>query len=126
MTGPALIEDGYQRMTPIEHNKILAIGFGVFAAIFAFTFLLMMVVSLGVFATLGITFANDPANGPGAGIGIIGGVVAASFFPHLGANFFFSRGFVGGKGSEQRPKARDWGRMCAVRAAPVPAAGQAV
>ena len=27
-------------MTVIEHNKILAIGFGVFAAIFAFTFLL--------------------------------------------------------------------------------------
>jgi hypothetical protein len=87
MAGASLIEDAYQRMTAIEHNRILAIGFGVFAAIFAFTFLLLTVVSLGVFAALGITSANDPGNGPGAGIGIIGGIVTVIFYTLLGAIF---------------------------------------
>ncbi|MGH9971916.1 MAG: hypothetical protein ACREBG_29560 [Pyrinomonadaceae bacterium] len=46
-------------MTVIEHNKILAIGFAVFAAVFAFTILLLLVISFGVFVALGISFANE-------------------------------------------------------------------
>ena len=46
-------------MTDVEHNKILGIVFAVFAAIFFFTFVLLALVSVGVFVALGITFANE-------------------------------------------------------------------
>ena len=46
-------------MTDADHNKILAIGFAAFAAIFFFTFLLLVLVTGGVFVALGITFANE-------------------------------------------------------------------
>jgi len=101
-------------MTVIEHNKILAIGFGVFAAIFAFTFLLLMVVSLGVFVALGITSANDPGNGPGAGIGIIGGVVAVIFYALLGAIFVLPLAVASRKMLKRRRHARPWGIIAAI------------
>jgi len=101
-------------MTVIEHNKILAIGFGVFAAIFAFTFLLLMVVSLGVFVALGITSANDPGNGPGAGIGIIGGVVAVIFYALLGAIFVLPLAVASRKMLKRRRNARPWGIIAAI------------
>ena len=55
-------------MTVIEHNKILALGFGAFAVILAFTILLLMLVSLGVFVALGISFANETGDSNQAGI----------------------------------------------------------
>jgi hypothetical protein len=67
-------------MTVVEHNKILAIGFGVIGAIFAFTILLLIVVSFGVFVALGISFANETGNSQQAGIGIVGGVFAVIFY----------------------------------------------
>jgi hypothetical protein len=106
-------------MTAIEHNKILAIGFGVFAAIFAFTFLLLMVVSLGVFAALGITSANDPGNGPGAGIGIIGGVVTVIFYALLGAIFALPTALASRKMLKRGRNARTWGIIAAILVAPV-------
>jgi len=51
-------------MTAIQHNKLVAIGLGAFAAILAFTFVLLLVVSVGVFAALGIAAANEPGSGP--------------------------------------------------------------
>jgi hypothetical protein len=101
-------------MTVIEHNKILAIGFGVFAAIFAFTILLLMVVSLGVFVALGITSANDPGGGPGAGIGIIGGVVAVIFYGLLGAIFVLPMALANWKMLKRRRNARIWGIVAAI------------
>ena len=101
-------------MTVIEHNKILASGFGLFAAIFAFTILLLMVVSLGVFAALGITSANEPGNGPGAGIGIIGGVVAVIFYALLGAIFVLPMALASWKMFKRRRNARRWGMAAAI------------
>jgi len=106
-------------MTVIEHNKILAIGFGIFAAIFAFTILLLMVVSLGVFAALGITSANDPRNGPGGKIGIIGGVVAVIFYTLLGAIFVLPMALASWKMLKRRRNARPWGIIAAILVATI-------
>jgi DMSO/TMAO reductase YedYZ heme-binding membrane subunit len=106
-------------MTVVEHNRILAIGFAVFAAIFAFTFLLLMVVSLGVFAALGITSANEPGNGPGAGIGIIGGVVAVIFYALLGTIFVLPMASASWKMLKRRRNARRWGTIAAILVAPI-------
>jgi hypothetical protein len=59
-------------MTVVEHNKILGIGFAVFVVIFGLTILLLLVVSLGVFVALGISFANETGNSQEAGIGVLG------------------------------------------------------
>jgi hypothetical protein len=119
MTGATLIEDSYQRMTAIEHNKILAIGFGVFAAIFAFTFLLLMLVSLGVFAALGFTSTYDPGNGPGAGVGIIGGVAAVIFYTLLAAIFVLPMALASRKMLKRGRNARTWGIVAAILVAPI-------
>lgn len=106
-------------MTVIEHNKILAIGFGVFAAIFAFTFLLLMVVSFGVFAALGLSSANEPGNGPGAAIGIIGGVGAIIFYGLLGAIFVLPMASASRKMLKRRRNARLWGIAAAILVATI-------
>jgi len=96
-------------MTVIEHNKILAIG----------TFLLLTVVSLGVFAALGITSANDPGNGPSAGIGIIGGVVAVIFYTLLGGIFVLPMALASRKMLKRGRNARTWGIIAAILVAPI-------
>jgi hypothetical protein len=101
-------------MTAIEHNKILAIGFGAFAAIFAFTFLLLLVVSLGVFVALGISLANETGNGQQAGIGVLGGVVAAIFYGLLGAIFVVPMALASRKMLKRRRNARIWGIIAAI------------
>jgi hypothetical protein len=106
-------------MTVIEHNKILAIGFAVFAAIFAFTFLLLMVGSVGVFVALGITFANETGNSKEAGIGIIGGVVAVIFYGLLGAIFVLPTALASWKMLKRRRHARIWGIIAAILVAPI-------
>ena len=106
-------------MTAIEHNKILAIGFGVFAAILAFTILLLMVVSLGVFVALGITFANETGDSNEAGIGIIGGVVAVIFYGLLGAIFVLPTALATWKMWKRRRNARIWGIIAAILVAPI-------
>jgi hypothetical protein len=106
-------------MTVIEHNKILAIGFGVFAAIFAFTFLLLLVVSLGVFVALGITLANETGNSNQAGIGILGGVVAVIFYGLLGAIFVIPTSLATWKMLKHRRNARIWGIVAAILVLPI-------
>ena len=101
-------------MTGSEHSRILAIGFGVFAAIFAFTMLLLMVVSFGVFAALGITSANETGSGHEAGIGVIGGVVAVIFYGFLGVIFVLPMALAGWKIFKRRPNARIWGIIAAI------------
>jgi len=101
-------------MTVNEHNRILAIGFGVFAAILAFTFLLLIVVSLGVFVALGITSANEPGNGPGLKISVIGGVATVVFYGLLGAIFVLPMALASWKMSKHRRRARLWGMAAAI------------
>jgi hypothetical protein len=106
-------------MTATEHNKIVAIGLGAFAAIFAFTFVLLIVVSVGVFAALGITAANEPGNGPGAAIGVIGGVATVIFYGLLIAVFVFPPALAAWKMFKRRRNARLWGILGAVLVLPV-------
>ena len=106
-------------MTVIEHNKILAIGFGVFAAIFAFTFLLLIVVSLGVFVALGITLTNETGNSNQAGIGILGGVVAVIFYGLLGVIFVLPTALATWKMWKRRRNARIWGIIAAILVLPI-------
>ena len=101
-------------MTAIEHNKILGVGFAAFAAIFAFTFLLLLVVSLGVFVALGISLANETGNGQQAGIGVLGGVVAAIFYGLLGAIFVVPMALASWKMLKRRRNARIWGIIAAI------------
>jgi len=106
-------------MTVIEHNKILAIGFGVFAAILAFTILLLMVVSAGVFVALGITFANETGDSNQAGIGILGGVFAVVFYGLLGVIFVLPTALATWKMLKRRRNARIWGIIAAILVAPI-------
>jgi hypothetical protein len=71
-------------MTDAPHNKILGFGFAAFAAIFLFTFLLLALVSVGVFVALGITFANESGDPNQAGFGILGAVFTVIFYGVLG------------------------------------------
>jgi hypothetical protein len=112
-------------MTATEHNKIVAIGLGAFAAIFAFTFVLLIVVSVGVFAALGITAANEPGDGPGAGIGIIGGVFTVVFYGFLIAVFVLPPALAAWKMLKRRQNARRWGILGAVLVLPVMPLGTA-
>jgi uncharacterized BrkB/YihY/UPF0761 family membrane protein len=106
-------------MTVVEHNKLLALGFAVFAVIFAFTFLLLLVVSLGVFVALGISFANETGNSKQAGIGIIGGVAAVVFYGLLGAIFVLPMAFASRKMFKRRRDARIWGVIAAILVATI-------
>src|SRR5712691_9701821 len=106
-------------MTVIEHNKILAIGFAAFAAIFAFTFLLLLAISFGVFVALGISFAKETGDTNQAGIGIIGGIVAVIFYGFLGAVFVVPTALASRKIWKRRRNARTWGIIAAILVAPI-------
>jgi hypothetical protein len=97
-----------------DHNKIIAIGFGVFAGIFGFTFLLLMLVSLGVFVGLGLTMAADTGDKAHAGIGIAGGVFSVIFYCVLGAIFVLPTAMASWKAFKRRPSARVWGTIAAI------------
>ena len=106
-------------MTVTEHNKLLGIGFAVFAAIVAFTILLLLVVSLGVFVALGISFANETGDSQEAGVGVIGGVVAVIFYGLLGTIFVVPMALASRKMLRRRPNARIWGIVAAILVAPI-------
>jgi len=105
-------------MTAIEHNKIVAIGFAFFAVIFAFTFLLLMLVSLGVFVALGITFANETGDNTQAGIGILGGVFAVIFYLALAIVFVIPTAVASLKMLRGRRHTRIWGIIAAIALIP--------
>ena len=67
-------------MSALEHNKILGIGFATFAVIFAFTFLLLLVVSVAIFGWLGIFFANESGDNKNLVFGIAGAVLTILFY----------------------------------------------
>jgi hypothetical protein len=106
-------------MTVTEHNKLLAVGFAVFAAIFAFTILLLLLVSVGVFVALGISFANETGNSQQAGIGVVGGIVALIFYGLLGAIFVLPTALASRKMFKRRRNARVWGIIAAILVATI-------
>ena len=106
-------------MTPIEHNKYLALGFAVFAAIFGFTFLLLMLVSVGVFVALGISFASETGDANQAGIGVLGGVFALIFYLVLGAILVLPTALASRKMWKGRRHARIWGVIAAILVLPI-------
>ena len=67
-------------------TSYFAIGFGIFRDIFGLTFLLLMLVSLGVFVALGISLANETGDTNQAGIAF-GGVFTVVFYVVLGLIF---------------------------------------
>jgi len=101
-------------MTPQDHNKIIALGFAVFAAIFGFTFVLLMLVSLGVFLGLGFSMAADSGDNTHAGIGIAGGIFAVIFYLALAIVFVLPTAVAGWKAFKRRPRARIWGTIAAI------------
>ena len=106
-------------MTANDQNKILAIGFAVFAVIFLFTFLLLLVVTSGVFVALGITFANETGDSKQAGIGILGAVLTIIFYGGLGLIFVLPPALASWKMLKRRKRARLWGILAAIAVAPV-------
>ena len=106
-------------MTGADHNKILGIGFAAFAAIYFFTFLLLLVVTTGVFVALGITFANETGDSKQAGIGILGGVLTIIFYGGLGLIFVLPTALASWKMLKRRMRARLWGTLAAIAVAPV-------
>jgi hypothetical protein len=101
-------------MTPLEHNRYLAIGFGVFSALFGFTFLLLMLVTVGVFAALGISFANETGDANQAGIGILGGAFTVVFYLVLGLILVLPTALASRKLWKRRRNARMWGLIAAI------------
>lgn len=101
-------------MTALEHNKYLAIAFGVFAALFGFTFVLLMLVTAGVFVALGISFANETGKADQAGIGILGGVFTVLFYVVLGLIVVLPTAVASRKLWNRRSGARIWGIIAAI------------
>jgi hypothetical protein len=109
-------------MKPQDHNKIIAIGFAVLAAILGFTFLLLMLLSLGVFLGMGLT-SGDKAQ---AGIGIAGGIFAVIFYLVLGVIFVLPTAMAGWKAFKRRPGTRIWGTIAAILIIAIAPLGTAV
>jgi NADH:ubiquinone oxidoreductase subunit 6 (subunit J) len=106
-------------MTANDQNKILGIGFAVFAVIYLFTFLLLLVVTSGVFVALGITFANESGDSKQAGIGILGAVLTIIFYGGLGLIFVLPTALASWKMLKRRKRARMWGILAAIAVAPL-------
>lgn len=106
-------------MTGTDHNKILAIGFAGFAAIFFFTFLLLFLVTVGVFVALGITFANETGDPNQAGIGILGAIFTVIFYGVLGLICVLPPGLASWKMLKRKPRARFWGIIASIVVVPL-------
>jgi hypothetical protein len=106
-------------MTSSDHNKILAIGFGAFAAIFLFTFMLLLIVTTGVFVALGITFAQETGDNTNAGIGILGGVFTIIFYVTLGLICVLPTAMAGWKMLKRRKRARLYGIIASIVVLPL-------
>ena len=106
-------------MTAADHTKILAIGFAAFAAIFFLTFLLLALVSIGVFVGLGITFANESGDPNQAGIGILGAIFTVIFYGGLGIICVLPPAMASWKMLKRKPRARVWGIIAAIVTLPI-------
>jgi len=106
-------------MTGADHHKILAIGFAAFAAILFFTFLLLALVSVGVFVALGITFANESGDPNQAGVGILGVIFTVIFYGGLGLVCVLPIAMASWQMLKRRPRARVWGIIAAIVLLPI-------
>ena len=106
-------------MTGADHSKILAFGFAAFAAILFFTFLLLALVSVGVFVALGLTFANESGNPNQAGVGILGAIFTVIFYGGLGLICVLPTTIASWKMLKRRPGARVWGIIAAIVLLPI-------
>jgi hypothetical protein len=113
-------------MTGADHNKILAIGFAAFAAIFFFTFLLLTLVSVGVFVALGITTANETGDANQAGIGVLGAVFTVIFYGVLGLICVLPPALASWKMLKRKPRARFWGIIASIVLLPIIPLGTAL
>jgi hypothetical protein len=113
-------------MTGADHNKILAIGFAAFAAIFFLTFLLLTLVSIGVFVALGITFANETGDPNQAGIGILGAIFTVIFYGVLGLICVLPPALASWKMLKRKPRARFWGIIASIVLLPIIPLGTAL
>ncbi len=106
-------------MTGADHHKILAIGFAAFAAILFFTFLLLALVSVGVFVALGISFANESGDPNQAGVGILGVIFTVIFYGGLGLVCVLPLAMASWQMLKRRPRARIWGIIAAIVLLPI-------
>jgi len=106
-------------MTAADHNKILATGFAAFAAIFSFTFLLLLLVTTGVFVALGISSGKETGDGQQVSIGILGGIVTIIFYAVLGFTCVLPTALASWKMFKGRMKARLWATIAAIVVLPV-------
>jgi hypothetical protein len=106
-------------MTGADHSRILASGYALFAAIFAFTFVLLMLVSFGVFIGLGITLTNESGDRNQAAFGLLGGAFAIIFYCVLGAIFVVPPILAAWKVWKGKRRARTWGIIAAILLLPV-------
>ena len=109
-----------------DHTKILAIGFAAFAAIYFFTFLLLLLVTGGVFIGLGITLANESGDANQAGYGILGAVFTVIFYGVLGLVCVLPPALASWRLFKQKPKARFWGIIASVVVLPIIPLGTAL
>lgn len=113
-------------MDTADHHKILAIGFAAFAAIYLFTFLLLLLVTGGVFVALGITMANESGDPNQAGIGIIGAALTVVFYVVLGLICVLPPAMASWKLFKRRGKARFWGILASIVVLPIIPLGTAL
>jgi hypothetical protein len=113
-------------MTATDHRKILVFGFAIFSAIFAFTFLLLMLVSLGVFVALGISLWHESGDNNQAGVGILGGVLAVVFYCLMGLVFVLPTASASWKIWKHKRHARVWGIIAAIVLLPMMPLGTAL
>ena len=102
-----------------QHTKILAIGFAVFAAIYFLTFLLLLLVTGGVFIGLGITLANESGDANQAGYGILGAIFTVIFYGVLGLICVLPPAMASWKLCKGKPKARLWGIIASIVVLPI-------
>ena len=112
-------------MANANHSKILAIGFASFAVIYLFTFLLLLVVTGGVFVALGITMANDTGDPNQAGFGILGAVFTVIFYGVLGLICVLPPAMASWKLFKRKP-ARFWGIIASIVVLPILPIGTAL
>ena len=113
-------------MTTHDHSRILAIGFAAFAVIYLFTFILLMVVTGGVFVGLGITMANDTGDPNQVGFGILGAVFTVIFYGLLGLICVLPPALASWKLFKRKPKVRFWGIIASIVVLPIIPLGTAL
>ncbi len=116
----------YQPTAADQTNRIIAIGFGVFAALYAFTFLLLVLVTVGVFAGLGVTMTRETGDNTNAGIAVLGSVLTIVFYAVLALIFVLPPALACWKMLKRRPAGRRWGIVAALSVAPILPLGTAL